>query len=522
MASTTTNSITADLSPKDFEAYIGNQLSHYVKGMTSDYTCGGRLKLDAPVSVTLVGSSNDANITAKNNPVIIQVPQELRDLKLKPTDYRKMAPGSWSSDGSFERADEKRKELFAEQAADLEGLISSIPKASFGKGGETVYDTNIRDALQLKAEKFDLSLPQEKIDEILVSIKEGMGLTTDIIAEPYSLNVYQKGGKFLKHKDTPRGDDMFGTLVLCLPSWFTGGTMEVSLGDEKQTYFEYKQYGYSSSPETPRDPCEIRWAAFFADVDHEILTVEEGIRITVAYLLRRKDSASAKSIIPRALEGNEQAKMIKDAFEVGLRDKRFFPEGGKVGLPCLHLYTNEEVFGPNDDSSKALTKAQLNRLKGQDLMVANACASAGLSLRLQPYLLNENSGGCGGDWPLKKYPKELDPSDNPSDNEFELEMLYMRASDRNIERHPNTKGKSRYVNKEADLWILYHDDGAKHDLGEKQYAGDGYFGNEASQIHFYVKACLLIDVPQWSESRGITETDTKYPQTKKQKIEQQL
>jgi hypothetical protein len=125
--------------------------------------------------------------------------------------------------------------LFAQQAAELDGLISSIPKASFGKGGETVYDTNIRDALQLKAENFVLSLPQEKIDEVLVSIKEEMELTTDIIAEPYSLNGYQKGGKFLKHKDTPRGDDMFGTLVLCLPSWFTGGTMEVSLGDEKLT-----------------------------------------------------------------------------------------------------------------------------------------------------------------------------------------------------------------------------------------------------------------------------------------------
>jgi hypothetical protein len=76
------------------------------------------------------------------------------------------------------------------------------------------------------------------------------------------------------------------------------------------------------------------------------------------------------------------------------------------------------------------------------------------------------------------------------------------------------------VDKEADLWILYHNDGAKHDICEKKYAGDGYFGNEASDIHFYVKACLLIDVPHWSESRGITETDT--PQAKRQKVEQQL
>lgn len=89
MTSTTTT-IPADLSPKDAEAYIGNQLYNYVKGMTSNFTCGGRLKLDEPVSVTLVGdrSTNDAD-TAKNNPVTIQVPQELRDLKLKPMEYER-------------------------------------------------------------------------------------------------------------------------------------------------------------------------------------------------------------------------------------------------------------------------------------------------------------------------------------------------------------------------------------------------------------------------------------------------
>jgi hypothetical protein len=123
--------------------------------------------------------------------------------------------------------------------------------------------------------------------------------------------------------------------------------------------------------------------------------------------------------------------MIKDAIQVALRDSRFFQKGGKIGFPCLHLYTNEEVFGPNDDSSEALTNAQLNKLKGKDLMVANACVSAGLSLRLQPYLLSEVSENCGGDWPLKRYPKELDPSDNEF-RDLELEMLHKLASDRNI------------------------------------------------------------------------------------------
>jgi hypothetical protein len=112
---TTTTTIPADLPPKDVEAYIGNQLFNYVKGMTSNFTCGGRLKLDEPVSVTLVGNTNDDADTAKNNPVTIQVPQELRDLKLKPMEYEKRpSPGSWRSDGLYERAEAKREELFAQ------------------------------------------------------------------------------------------------------------------------------------------------------------------------------------------------------------------------------------------------------------------------------------------------------------------------------------------------------------------------------------------------------------------------
>ena len=77
------------------------------------------------------------------------------------------------------------------------------------------------------------------MDQILNEVKKGMNLQTDIIAEPYSLNVYQVGGKFAKHKDTPRGDDMLGTLVICLPlmvHWCKD--MTVSLGSETKTYFD--------------------------------------------------------------------------------------------------------------------------------------------------------------------------------------------------------------------------------------------------------------------------------------------
>ena len=42
-----------------------------------------------------------------------------------------------------------------------------------------------------------------------------------IRAELYKLNVYSTGGHFKAHVDTPRSKEMFGSLVVFLPSVFT-------------------------------------------------------------------------------------------------------------------------------------------------------------------------------------------------------------------------------------------------------------------------------------------------------------
>ena len=85
-------------------------------------------------------------------------------------------------------------------------------------------------------------------------------------------------------------------------------------------------------------------------------------------------------MLPREIQGDEQANRIKSAFFQGLGDNRFFPDGGKIGFPCHHLYTNTEVFPGQKDSSEPLSYKQINKLKGRDLMIANAAVDAGLSI----------------------------------------------------------------------------------------------------------------------------------------------
>ena len=113
-----------------------------------------------------------------------------------------------------------------EQKNELKPLLEHCKPAPFGDGKKTRYDRTVRDALQLKAEKGGFSI--ENFDPesagILKQIQRELVPhdPNPISAELYTVNVYTDGGHFAPHKDTPRGDDMFGTLVVCLPSQFRG------------------------------------------------------------------------------------------------------------------------------------------------------------------------------------------------------------------------------------------------------------------------------------------------------------
>ena len=44
-------------------------------------------------------------------------------------------------------------------------------------------------------------------------------------AELYKLNIYNSGGFFKAHVDTPKSEQMFGSFVVCLPTQFSGGEL---------------------------------------------------------------------------------------------------------------------------------------------------------------------------------------------------------------------------------------------------------------------------------------------------------
>lgn len=211
----------------------------------------------------------------------------------------------------------------------VEALKRRARKASFGEGSSTRHDPRVRDGLQLSASggAFTVEGFDPEALGILATARAALCPRdpSPLRAELYALNVYDSGGHFAPHKDTPRGDDMLGSLVIGLASLYEGGDLVIVHRGATETY----AWGGRRLGTEPH----AGWAAFFGDVDHEVRSVSSGTRITLSYILRRGEGAALDVAAPHA-----QTEALADALSEALADRAFLPHGGVLGFSCFHLY----------------------------------------------------------------------------------------------------------------------------------------------------------------------------------------
>ena len=79
-------------------------------------------------------------------------------------------------------------------------LVNQCSRAPFGRGEETIVDTDVRCTWQLDPKQFSIRNPEwcGKLDELLVNLKTDLGCsdTQDIACELYKLLLYEPGGFF--------------------------------------------------------------------------------------------------------------------------------------------------------------------------------------------------------------------------------------------------------------------------------------------------------------------------------------
>lgn len=178
--------------------------------------------------------------------------------------------------------------VFPMNTIQARAVIDVAEAAPFGKGCETVMDREVRNGWQIDASL--LSFQEPKWDAYLKKIVRKaaaeMGLKDQkVTASLYKLLIYEEGGFFKTHKDSEKEPGMFGTLVIGLPSSYTGGELRVRF-EEQEATFAFAEASAKG---------KIPYAAFYSDCDHELLPVTSGYRVALVYNLLQETGMETKT-----------------------------------------------------------------------------------------------------------------------------------------------------------------------------------------------------------------------------------
>jgi len=352
-------------------------------------------------------------------------------------------------DGDVSAADDK---MF------VDWLIEHSEPAPFGAGGKTKVDSKVRDALRLKARgKADISGfdPTTILDEI----EKVLSAQTHLDAKLTDVLVYREGGHFKKHKDTPRGADLVGTLVVALPIEHTGGEFEIANGEEPHVV------DWSGSP----DSSKVRWVAMFSDADHEVQPVTSGARVTLVYSLTQSD---------RPREDKERAKRME---KIGKLAEKL-PSKSPLMIACTrHVIT---------DGSSALQEVDV--LRGMDREIADLLIDAGHKVNVRSCITaTESDSGFGTDlWSISRLSKPIPPKEFAKADDC---VTFGDSADYDGEEMPALNlGKYILDAISTEQWVIRKNAATTLACEAEMFSEDGYFGNEGYEAHIYTLAALEV------------------------------
>ena len=202
---------------------------------------------------------SDQFLNGASSPALIEDHWVRRELFTLLGHVDKHAIGSFATSGTLPNAvnpgltitdlDDVGLPLSKRDALEISKIAHQAP---FGKGTETIVDTEVRNTWELNPSGFTLRNPewQACIENVVSRVVNELGIvgeTKAVSAELYKLLLYEKGAFFERHKDSEKVPGMFGTLIIALPSSHQGGDVQTSFGGQAQTLktSESSDFGFS-------------------------------------------------------------------------------------------------------------------------------------------------------------------------------------------------------------------------------------------------------------------------------------
>ena len=289
--------------------------------------------------------------------------------------------------------------------AQAEQLVAVAEQAPYGRGSDTLIDTEVRRTWQIGADRVHIGGRHwdKDLADIVARSTAGLGVSEPLSAELYKLLVYDTGSFFVSHRDTEKAPGMFATLVVVLPSVYTGGELCIRHRD-REVCLDL------SSPE----PSEVSFAAFYADCRHEVRPITSGCRLVLIYNLIRQGQGT----LPEPPAYETEVDRVADLLGRWASE----PPAAEGGSPKKLIYPLEHAYTPAEIGFPAL--------KGSDAAVASvlvpAADRADCELHLAFLAITESGSaeysGSGGSWSRSRRHSE------PDDDDFEVVEVYETSS----------------------------------------------------------------------------------------------
>ncbi len=332
---------------------------------------------------------------------------------------------------------------------ELKWLCAEGERSPFGKGLDTILDTEVRRSIEFEAQDIKLLNPNWplEIKQLLGSVATQMGIDFQVEAELFKLLVYREGGHFKLHQDTEKVPGMFATLIVQLPSRCKGGSLTCRFAD--------KEYDFDFGTKAADSEFCIYYAAHYADVHHQVEKITQGARLVLIYNL-------IQPIKEKQLSAGYHGQILGSAKE---SLASVFPLLSKEQHAILlqHEYTEQ-----------SLSNLGFSAMKGQDRDLLKALLAINEVLPLEQKLhfmvnrvsysvTSDGSGGYYGEYDEDDiHWEEIESSEPGSDLCFDSQGQIIPADGFTINWIHDLSGKevssTRFDKIDEDFWGEGYDD----------------------------------------------------------------
>ncbi|EPQ57749.1 hypothetical protein GLOTRDRAFT_56168, partial [Gloeophyllum trabeum ATCC 11539] len=234
-------------------------------------------------------------------------------------------------------------------------IASRCIQAPFGKAERTVVDTKVRDTWEMDASLVRFGNPawQTYIQTVIRDVCQTLGVNfaaSNPKCELYKLLLYETGSHFLPHKDTEKAPGMFATVVIVLPSQFTGGEVHVSHGSLSKVLDCSATSGY-----------ETTILSWYTDVTHEVKPITSGYRLALAYNLMHTTTAVGPAL-PSTDATADSLRHILRSWKHNQKNEDKASAPSKLVYLLEHRYGQEGLKGSSLKGKDAHILSLLNRL----------------------------------------------------------------------------------------------------------------------------------------------------------------